>query len=253
MNEFAITLIGLLALIFLIVAFLTILKPAGFLNKGKQGEKMVAKKLGKTIVGERYVFNDVLFEINGSSCQIDHILVDKSGIYIFETKNYNGTIYGTLENKQWTQSLNFGKTTNSFYNPIKQNLTHVYKLKSLLKKKYPIYAYTVFVQNNAPLAQGAINLLDLKDYLLSNYTALSAQDLEFVSNKIQEAMDTCSISLSQHVDNIHNKRKCIEQGICPRCGGNLVERNGKYGKFYGCSNFPKCTFKMNVQDEEDCA
>jgi restriction system protein len=29
---------------------------------------------------------------------------------------------------------------------------------------------------------------------------------------------------------------------CPRCGGELVERMGKYGKFHGCSNFPKCKF-----------
>ena len=29
---------------------------------------------------------------------------------------------------------------------------------------------------------------------------------------------------------------------CPLCKGNLVERNGKKGKFYGCQNFPKCNF-----------
>lgn len=39
--------------------------------------------------------------------------------------------------------------------------------------------------------------------------------------------------------------KKIKQNICPRCGGQLVERNGKYGKFIGCSNFPKCRFILN--------
>ena len=30
--------------------------------------------------------------------------------------------------------------------------------------------------------------------------------------------------------------------VCPKCGGRLVERRGKYGSFYGCSNYPKCKF-----------
>lgn len=33
-----------------------------------------------------------------------------------------------------------------------------------------------------------------------------------------------------------------EKEKCPICGGDLIERNGKYGKFFGCSNFPKCNF-----------
>lgn len=31
-------------------------------------------------------------------------------------------------------------------------------------------------------------------------------------------------------------------GICPQCGGKLIMRNGKYGFFIGCSNFPKCRY-----------
>lgn len=30
--------------------------------------------------------------------------------------------------------------------------------------------------------------------------------------------------------------------ICPKCGGNLITRNGKYGEFIGCSNYPKCKY-----------
>ena len=30
--------------------------------------------------------------------------------------------------------------------------------------------------------------------------------------------------------------------ICPRCGGTLVKRSGKYGTFMGCSNYPKCRY-----------
>lgn len=31
-------------------------------------------------------------------------------------------------------------------------------------------------------------------------------------------------------------------GVCPKCGGELIMRDGKYGKFIGCSNFPKCRY-----------
>ena len=40
----------------------------------------------------------------------------------------------------------------------------------------------------------------------------------------------------------------IEMRICPKCGGKLVERKGKYGKFLGCSNYPRCHFTYNLEN-----
>ena len=34
--------------------------------------------------------------------------------------------------------------------------------------------------------------------------------------------------------------------VCPRCGGTLVKRNGKYGTFMGCSNYPKCRYIKKI-------
>lgn len=34
---------------------------------------------------------------------------------------------------------------------------------------------------------------------------------------------------------------------CPQCGGNLVQREGKFGKFFGCSNYPKCKFTKKLE------
>lgn len=33
--------------------------------------------------------------------------------------------------------------------------------------------------------------------------------------------------------------------LCPRCGGELKRRNGKYGEFWGCSGFPACRYTEN--------
>lgn len=49
-----------------------------------------------------------------------------------------------------------------------------------------------------------------------------------------------------HVEAIHAKQNAIKAGVCPRCGGQLVERNGRYGKFMGCSNYPKCRYVQNM-------
>ena len=38
------------------------------------------------------------------------------------------------------------------------------------------------------------------------------------------------------------KYEALSSGKCPRCGGTLILRNGRYGEFYGCSNSPKCRF-----------
>ena len=42
------------------------------------------------------------------------------------------------------------------------------------------------------------------------------------------------------------KQYAFEQGRCPRCGSQLVVRNGKYGAFYGCTNYPRCKFTQDL-------
>ena len=33
---------------------------------------------------------------------------------------------------------------------------------------------------------------------------------------------------------------------CPQCGGELIKRNGKFGAFFGCSNYPSCRYTKNA-------
>ena len=53
-------------------------------------------------------------------------------------------------------------------------------------------------------------------------------------------------NIEEHVESIRETKKKAAEGICPRCGGQLVVRNGKYGKFLGCSNYPKCRYTQNL-------
>lgn len=46
-----------------------------------------------------------------------------------------------------------------------------------------------------------------------------------------------------------SQKKKPEEGSyvkCPECGGQLIERKGKHGIFYGCSNYPKCRYTKNL-------
>ena len=36
---------------------------------------------------------------------------------------------------------------------------------------------------------------------------------------------------------------------CPECGSPMVKRHGKYGDFYGCSNYPKCRHTEPITEE----
>ena len=82
------------------------------------------------------------------SCQIDHILVNPNGVFVIETKNYSGDIYGSDEQREWTRVLAYGKVKNKIYNPVKQNNTHLYRLRKILPKDFPLVSVVVFVQNN---------------------------------------------------------------------------------------------------------
>lgn len=70
--------------------------------------------------------------------------------------------------------------------------------------------------------------------------------MEEIVKRIENDNINSKENKKEHVQNIRrnvreNKKK-EEQGICPKCGGELVERKGKYGVFIGCSNYPKCHF-----------
>ncbi|MGX2947056.1 topoisomerase DNA-binding C4 zinc finger domain-containing protein [Enterococcus alishanensis] len=40
--------------------------------------------------------------------------------------------------------------------------------------------------------------------------------------------------------------KSSENTICPKCGKPLIERQGRYGTFYGCSGFPQCKYTEKI-------
>lgn len=210
-------------------------------TRGKRGENKVKWVIGETIENEQYVINDLILPNNGSTSQIDHIVINPRGVFVIETKNYSGEIYGSENQREWTQCLAYGKVKNKLYNPLKQNATHVYNVRRVIGN-LPIHSLVVFVQNNTEHidANNVIPLSALKRTLSSGAYSLTLQQMKKAYDLLLASR--VEISTKEHVKNVRAQQWNVGHGICPRCGGKLVLRNGNYGEFWGCSNYPKCKF-----------
>jgi len=229
--------IGIIVLI-IFFAFLSFKNPKVL---GERGENQVKRIIGKTVENEQYVINNLTLVNDGKTSQIDHIVINPRGIFVIETKNYSGRIYGSEKQLEWTQVLSYGKVKNKFYNPLKQNATHVYIVKKLVEK-LPVRSVVVFVQNNTEHidAPNVIPLYILRNVLNQGESILSPEQMRNAYNMLLS--QEVDISRQEHILNIYEQKINLERGICPRCGGKLVLRKGKYGEFWGCSNYPKCKF-----------
>ncbi len=113
---------------------------------GCLGEYMCYKYLADyENTGARFLFN-VYIPRDDTTTEIDVLMVHHTGLYVLESKNYDGWIFGTDTNANWTQSLPQGHTSikKKFYNPIMQNNTHIKYLKKLVGDSVPCHNIVVF-------------------------------------------------------------------------------------------------------------
>ena len=256
-------------------------------NKGRLGEFYTYKYL-KSLAGyKRYLFNLYVPKNNGETTELDVVLLHESGIYVFESKNYSGWIFGTESQQYWTQTLPTGRGSShktKFYNPIMQNEGHLKWLQTFLADQtLPFYSYIVFSDRctlkNVTLTSG-------KHYVVNRYNLFHAVQqniakagIQLSSGKIDELFEKL-YPLTQineaekiiHIRNIQQRTQDktqdnflqntfsaratlnVEKTLCPRCGGQLVMRIASKGKrqgkrFLGCSNYPRCRYIENLPDE----
>lgn len=113
-------------------------------NKGNYGEFLTYRILEKS--GESKILCNVyLPKKNGETTEVDLISVNRKGIFVYESKNYSGWIFGNEKDKNWTQCLKGGKK-NKFYNPVFQNKGHISAINSFLDGEYKdcFFSYIVF-------------------------------------------------------------------------------------------------------------
>ncbi len=76
--------------------------------------------------------------------QIDCLTFDHRGVFVFESKDHAGWIYGNADQISWTSVLNFGREKHHFYNPLRQNSLHLEALADFLDPEIPLYSIIVF-------------------------------------------------------------------------------------------------------------
>lgn len=219
-----------------------------YVSKGEYGEYAVTSVLEK-LSEEYHVFNDVYLENKGYSSQIDHVVISQYGVFVIETKNYSGDVYGSEKAKHWTQYLN-GEGFE-FQNPILQNRSHVLAIKNTLHVSptsiIPIVVFLGGANLHCNTTSAVLYTVQLREYILRHRTiAFTTEGVERLMQRLSEAIIIDPNRRINHVQNIRQniaKRNTqVANHICPRCGGKLVERQGSNGRFLGCSNYPHCKF-----------
>lgn len=210
---------------------------------GEHWTKQILSKLPKD---KYFIINNVFIKTNGYTHQIDHVIVSKYGIFSVETKQYNGYITGNKYDKNWIRHV--GKNKYYYTNPIRQNYGHVKALSELLRIEESKIYNVVCIPSRAKLKiehDGELTRYDTLIEKVLSYKEEILENLDQIVNTINNNNIKDKKLIKKHINNIKENIIDKDPKKCPKCGGQLVGRNGKYGKFIGCSNYPKCKYTDN--------
>ncbi|WP_186671140.1 NERD domain-containing protein [Sporosarcina sp. BP05] len=249
--------------------------------KGKYGEWVVKKKLRK--LGDAYtVFHDVYIP-NGERglTQVDHIVTSVYGVFVIETKHYSGWIFGDEFKPYWTQVLYKRKT--KIYNPIRQNYGHIQALLTYIAQEelQDVFSIIAFSSNSTFKFNKGFNsahVIQFPELLttISQYKEqqISEDTVKGINEKLEELLTLVKNDRkrfkAEHMQSIRKAKNAKKPArshtshakkiskhdspqshtTCSKCNGQLTLKAGKFGKFYGCSNYPKCRNTESVHVDQ---
>ncbi|AQS41759.1 MAG: Nuclease-related domain-containing protein [Candidatus Tokpelaia hoelldobleri] len=177
------------------------------IHRGTEAERDLILELVKAGFSEKEIFHDLYIKrFNGTFSQVDLVVLTEVGILVFEVKDYSGWIFGNGRNQQWTQVLAYGKEKYRFYNPIKQNYSHIVELHKKIGNfsKVPVYSIVVFY--------GDCELKDINFIPERNFVTKSERVMEVISHIIN----------SNNTVDYNDKSKVIEiLEDCVKNGENI--------------------------------
>ena len=237
-------------LIIILVVIILIVKFKSPNIKGNIGERKVSKALNTLDNNEYKVINNVMIRTDRGTTQIDHVVISVYGIFVIETKNYKGLIFGNEYDDNWKQVIY--KRSERFRNPIKQNYGHVAALKERLNLEKDLLIISIIaftnraslkVNTKTPVMYDSNVVSYIRGY---NNKLISEDDVKRIYYDLLMSNIDSKDTRKEHVHsirkNLRERENNINNNICPRCGKALVKRQGKHGEFIGCSGFPKCRF-----------
>ena len=244
------------AIWYLIPFFIIVTLVSSSWFKGVFGEFLVNLGARLFLDKEQYhLIKNVTLPTENGSTQIDHVIVSKYGVFVVETKNMKGWIFGSPNQKIWTQKIY--RHSSKFQNPLHQNYKHTKTIESLLElTEEQVFSVIVFVGSstfktempkNVTYGRGYIKFIQSK-----NLQVLTELEVKDITKKIETGRLTPSFKTNRehvkHVKTMVEKKENCQS--CPKCGSAMILREAKKGKnignkFWGCSNFPKFRAVVN--------
>lgn len=186
--------------------------------KGRYGEKMTEWELNLVrLFGRKgYVLRNIYVpKNNGETSEIDVVFITQKGIFVIESKNYSGWIFGDEKSAYWTAMLP-DKSKNRFYNPIKQNSTHIKWLGQYLQNSVPLFSVIVFSER-CELKKVAVESTDVlvikRDRLYAAIRSIWDRTADILSESMTEDIyvklkmltDVDQAVRAAHIDRINEK------------------------------------------------
>lgn len=211
-------------------------------NAGLKGEYLIFQKLQQyEAQGARFLFNCYLPKDDGTTTEIDVLMIHPTGLYVVESKNYKGWIFGSEKARFWTQTLPKGRGCSHkehFYNPIMQNREHIKWLKSFLgDEALPCHSIIVFsdsctlkkIDLHSPAAI-VINRRNLKasvgqvEAVFPHY--LTKSDVDRIYERMYPWSKLSDAEKQQHIRNIRKRmRKQDPQALRSKNGRQTATYN----------------------------
>jgi len=218
--------------------------------KGQVGELKIRLLIWLRLDSDAYkVLHNLTLPTPDGTTQVDHVLVSRFGIFVIETKNMSGWIFGDARRRKWTQTFHRNKYT--FQNPIQQNFKHVKAVQAVVEiPEHAIHSVVVFTGSSefrTALPDNVTTLRTFRNHIMSKKIELIPEDqVNDVISQLQQARRKPGLATNTaHIK--HLKRQTGQNGApaCPRCGNEMALRTAKRGnvagnQFWGCTAFPKC-------------
>ena len=157
------------------------------------------------------VLNGVYLPLSdGTTAQIDHIVVSRYGVFVIETKNYSGWIFGKADDPEWTQT--FYHKRDTVQNPLRQNYKHICALVENLRIDKSYFHNVVALTDNCEFKtrrpENVISTRRIVEYILTfNKPLMTTSQVD----EIAEAIKECDGSVSEerranHVPDLRKRR-----------------------------------------------
>lgn len=183
-------------------------------NLGQFGEFSTEFALtNDNLDGELVVLKNVYVPYRDKTSEIDLLMIHEKGIFVFESKNYSGWIFGNASQLNWTQSLQNGEK-HHFYNPIRQNQTHIKALSEYLN--IPVSSFTSYIvfsercslksvpenTDQVIIVRRPDMLKKLRTQLGSSVNLYSSEEMLQLVQKLQPLTNKGEAEKQQHINDI---------------------------------------------------